>query len=136
MRLLGGPHCVSHLGRTWAGSGDRMPLTAESGRPGMQSTHDRFAVRRGTTALELRLASRHHPVGNKAMRVAACDPIPNVVCGAPRAHLLSSLLAAQRLVGWSRNPSSMACAAAAYTAPCTWPGHAGGGGGCSASKAA
>ena len=29
-----------------------------------------------------------------------------------------------------------ACAAAAYTAPCTWPGHAGGGGGCSASKAA
>ena len=28
----------------------------------------------------------------------------------------------------------MACAAAAYTAQCTWPGHAGGGGECSASK--
>ena len=51
-------------------------------------------------------------------------------------HLLSSLLAAQRLTGRPRDPSSMACAAAAYTAPCTWPGHAGGGGGCSASKAA
>ena len=70
------------------------------------------------------------------MRAAACDPMPKVLCGWPRSHLLSSLLAVQRLAGWSRDPSSMACAAAAYTAPCTWPGHAGGGGGCSASKAA
>ena len=70
------------------------------------------------------------------MRAAACDPIPTVVCGAPRSHLLSSMLAVQRLAGGSRDPSSMACAAAAYTAPCTWPGHAGGGGACSASKAA
>ena len=70
------------------------------------------------------------------MRAAACDPMPKVLCGWPRSHLLSSLLAVQRLAGRSRDPSSMACAAAAYTAPCTWPGHAGGGGGCSASKAA
>ena len=41
------------------------------------------------------------------MRAAACDPIPIVVCGAPRSHLLSSMLAVQRLAGWSRDPSSM-----------------------------
>jgi len=141
VRLLGGPHSVPHLGRTWAGSGDRMPPSAESGRTGTDSTHDHSAVRRSTTARRRQgcALSYYQPpattrVGNKAMRAVACDPIPKVLCGAP-AHLLSSLLAVQRLAGWSRDPSSMACAAAAYTAPCTWPGHAGGGGGCSPSKA-
>ena len=91
-----------------------MPLTAESGRKGVASTHDHFAVRRGTTARRRqgRALSCYQPpattqVGNKAMRAAACDPIPIVVCGAPRSHLLSSMLAVQRLVGWSRDPSSM-----------------------------
>ena len=114
MRLPGGPHSVPHLGRTWAGSGDRMPLTAEPGRKGVASTHDHFAVRRGTTARRRqgRALSCYQPpattqVGNKAMRAAACDPIPIVVCGAPRSHLLSSMLAVQRLAGWSRDPSSM-----------------------------
>ena len=41
------------------------------------------------------------------MRAAACDPMPKVLCGWPRSHLLSSLLAVQRLAGWSRDPSSM-----------------------------
>ena len=100
MRLLAGPHCVPHLGRAWAGSGNRMPLTAKSGRTGMDSTHDHFAVRRGTTArrrpgcaLSCDWPPATTQVGNKAMRVAACDPMPNVVCGAPRSHLLSSMLA-------------------------------------------
>ena len=91
-----------------------MPLTAESGRKGVASTHDHFAVRRGTTARRRqgRALSCYQPpattrVGNKAMRAVACDPIPKVLCGAP-AHLLSSLLAVQRLAGWSRDPSSMA----------------------------
>ena len=91
-----------------------MPLTAESGRPGTDSTHDHFAVRRGPTARRRqgRALSCYQPpattrVGNKAMRAAACDPIPIVVCGAPRSHLLSSMLAVQRLAGWSRDPSSM-----------------------------
>ena len=114
MRLLGGPHCVPHLGRTWAGSGDRMPVTAESGRKGMASTRDHFAVMRSTTARRRQgraLSCDWHPattqVGNKAMRAVACDPIPIVVCGAPRSHLLSSLFAVQRLAGWLCDPSSM-----------------------------
>ena len=41
------------------------------------------------------------------MRAAACDPMPKVLCGWPRSHLLSSMLAVQRLAGWSRDPSSM-----------------------------
>ena len=70
MRLLG-PHCVPHSGRTWAGSGARMPLAAESGRAGMDSAHGHSAVMRSTTTrrrqvcLELRLASRHHPGGQQ-----------------------------------------------------------------------
>ena len=77
-----------------------MPLTAESGRKGVASTHDHFAVMRGTTARRRqgRALSCYQPpattqVGNKAMRAAVCDPMPNVVCGAPRSHPLSSLLA-------------------------------------------
>ena len=41
------------------------------------------------------------------MRATACDPIPIVVCEWPRSHLLSPMLAVQRLAGWSRDPSSM-----------------------------
>ena len=70
------------------------------------------------------------------MRAVACDPIPKVLCGAPRrtycrpcSRFSASPAGHATLLPW-------ACAAAAYTAPCTWPGHAGGGGGCSASKAA
>ena len=114
MRLPGGPHSVPHLGRTWAGSGDRMPLTAESGRKGVASTHDHLAVRRGTTARRRqgRALSCYQPpattqVGNKAMRVTVCDPMPKVLCGWRRSHLLSSMLAAQRLTGRPRDPSSM-----------------------------
>ena len=114
MRLPGGPHSVPHLGRTWAGSGDRMPLTAEPGRKGVASTHDHFAVRRGTTARRRqgRALSCYQPpattqVGNKAMRVTVCDPMPKVLCGWRRSHLLSSMLAVQRLAGRSRDPSSM-----------------------------
>ena len=46
---LAGPHLVPHLGRIWAGNGDRMPLTAESGRKCVASSHVHFAVRRCTT---------------------------------------------------------------------------------------
>ena len=89
-----------------------MPPSAESGRTGTDSTHDHSAVRQGTTARRRQgcALSYYQPpatrVGNKAMRAVACDPIPKVLCGAP-AHLLSSLLAVQRLAGWSRDPSSM-----------------------------
>ena len=79
---------VPHLGRAWAGSGDRMPLTGESGRAGMDSAHGHSAVMRSTTPRRRQgraLSCDWHPattqVGNKAMRAAACDPIPNVVCG-------------------------------------------------------
>ena len=41
------------------------------------------------------------------MRAAACDPMPKVLCGWPRSHLLSSMLAVQRLAGWLCDPSSM-----------------------------
>ena len=47
-----------HSGRTWAGDGVGMRLTAESGRPDMGSKHERFDVRRSTTALRRRRA-RH-----------------------------------------------------------------------------
>ena len=114
MRLLGGPHSVPHLGSAWAGSGDRMPLTAESGRKGVASNHDHSAVRRSTTARRRqgRALSCYQPpattqVGNKAMRVTVCDPMPKVLCWWRRSHLLSSMLAVQRLAGWSRDPSSM-----------------------------
>ena len=114
MRLPGGPHFVPHLGRAWPENGEGLRLAAESGRTGMDSTHGHSAVRRGTTARRRqgRALSCYQPpattqVGNKAMRAAACDPIPIVVCGAPRSHLLSSMLAVQRLAGWSRDPSSM-----------------------------
>ena len=59
--------------------------------------------------------------------------MPNVVCGAPRSHLLWPLLAVKRLVGRSHDPP-MACAIARIRGSCTSPGHAGGGGGCSASN--
>ena len=85
---------------------------------------------------ELRLASRHHPGGQQGDAGGGVRSDPYCGVWLATSHLLSSLLAAQRLTGRPRDPSSMACAAAAYTAPCTWPGHAGGGGGCSASKAA
>ena len=105
---------MPHLGRARPGNGDGMRLAAESGRKGVASTHDHFAVRRGPTARRRQgraLSCDWHPattqVGNKAMRAAACDPIPIVVCGWPRSHLLSSLFAVQRLAGWSRDPSSM-----------------------------
>ena len=110
MRPLGGPHSVPHLGRAWAGSGDRMPPSAESGRTGMDSTHEHSAVRRSTTARRRqgRALSCYQPpattqVGNKAMRAAAGDPMPKVLCGWPRSHLLSSLLAVQRLAGRSHD---------------------------------
>ena len=87
-----------------------MPLTAEPGRKGVASTHDHFAVRRGTTARRRqgRALSCYQPpattqVGNKAMRAAAGDPMPKVLCGWPRLHLLSSLLAVQRLAGRSHD---------------------------------
>jgi len=67
----------------------------------MDSAHGHSAVMRSTTPRRRQgraLSCDWHPattqVGNKAMRAAACDPIPNVVRGgAPRSHLLSSLLA-------------------------------------------
>ena len=140
MRLLGGPHSVPHLGRAWPENGDGLRLAAESGRTGMDSTHGHSAVRRSTTARRRQgraLSCDWHPattqVGNKAMRAAACDPMPNVVCGAPRSHLLWPLLAVKRLVGRSHDPP-MACAIARIRGSCTSPGHAGGGGGCSASN--
>ena len=114
MRLLGGPHSVPHLGRAWPENGDGLRLAAESGRTGMDSTHGHSAVRRSTTARRRqgRALSCYQPpattqVGNKAMRAAACDPMPKVLCGWPRSHLLSSMLAVQRLAGRSRDPSSM-----------------------------
>ena len=114
MRLLGGPHFVPHLGRAWPGNGDGMRLAAESGRTGMDSAHGHSAVMRSTTtrrrqghALSCYQPPATTQVGSKAMRAAACDPIPIVVCGAPRSHLLSSLFAVQRLAGWLCDPSSM-----------------------------
>ena len=53
---------------------------------------------------ELQLGSRHHPVGNTATRVVRRNPIPNVVRGAPRSHLLSSVLTVQPFAGCSRDP--------------------------------
>ena len=91
MRLPGGPHFVPHLGRAWPENGEGLRLAAESGRTGMDSTHGHSAVRRSTTARRRqgRALSCYQPpattrVGNKAMRAAACDPIPIVVCGWPR----------------------------------------------------
>ena len=88
MRLLGGPHCVPHLGRAWPENGEGLRLAAESGRTGMDSTHGHSAVRRSTTARRRqgRALSCYQPpattqVGNKAMRAAACDPMPKVLCG-------------------------------------------------------
>ena len=142
VRPLGGPHFVPHLGRAWPGNGDGTRLAAESGRAGMDSAHGHSAVMRSTTTRrrqvcpELRLASRHHPGGQQGDAGGGVRSDPYCGVWVATSHLRSSLLAAQRLTGRPRDPSSMACAAAAYTAPCTWPGHAGGGGGCSASKAA
>ena len=47
-----------HSGRTWAGDGVGMRLTAESGRSDMASKHEHFDMRRSTTALRRRRA-RH-----------------------------------------------------------------------------
>ena len=140
MRLLGGPHSVPHLGRNWAGSGDRMPPSAESGRTGMDSTHGHSAVRRSTATRrrevcpELLPASRHHPGGQQGDAGGGVRSDP--YCGVWGAALAPTVVpsrgvAPRRPVSL---PLSMACAAAAYTAQCTWPGHAGGGGECSASK--
>ena len=71
MRLLGGPHCVPHLGRAWPENGEGLRLAAESGRTGMESAHGHSAVMRSMTTrrrqvrLELLPDSRHHPGGQQ-----------------------------------------------------------------------
>ena len=142
VRPLGGPHFVPHLGRAWPGNGDGMRLAAESSRTGMESTHGDSAVMRSTTprrrqvCLELLPASRHHPGGQQGDAGGGVRSDP--YCGVWVAALAPTVAHARvsaphRLV--TRPFFHGLAPAAAYTAPCTWPGHAGGGSGCSANKA-
>ena len=120
---------VPHLGRAWAGSCDRMPLTAESGRAGMDSTHFHSAVMRSTTPRRRqglpRAVTGIPPPPRWATR--QCGRRRAIRCltwcvGAPRSHLLWPLLAVKRLVGRSHDPP-MACAIARIRGSVhfTWP---------------